>query len=98
MLSFQDLYGGKLHAALDRQHPRDLFDVKLLYENEGLTGDIAAFLLSVHDSRPAFDLIGFPEAARLPAVRWKLANVRRLIRENPEKHFVQRNALEDLFQ
>ena len=31
---------GKLHAALDRQHPRDLFDVKLLYENEGLTDDL----------------------------------------------------------
>ena len=37
VLAFEDLYGGKLHAALDRQHPHDLFDVKLLYENEGLT-------------------------------------------------------------
>lgn len=36
-LSMEDLYGGKLCAALDRQHPRDLFDVKLLLENEGLT-------------------------------------------------------------
>ena len=27
VLAFEDLYGGKLHAALDRQHPRDLFDV-----------------------------------------------------------------------
>jgi len=27
-------------AALDRQHPRDLFDIKLLLENEGLTDDI----------------------------------------------------------
>lgn len=27
-----DLYGGKICAALDRQHPRDLFDVKLLLE------------------------------------------------------------------
>lgn len=35
--SHPDLYAGKLCAALDRQHPRDLFDVKLLYENEGLT-------------------------------------------------------------
>src|SRR6056297_2515867 len=26
MVSFEDLYGGKLIAALDRQHPRDLFD------------------------------------------------------------------------
>jgi len=34
------LYGGKLCAALDRQHPRDLFDVKLLLENEGLSNEI----------------------------------------------------------
>jgi predicted nucleotidyltransferase component of viral defense system len=36
-LSLADPYGGKLCAALDRQHPRDLFDVKLLLENEGIT-------------------------------------------------------------
>jgi predicted nucleotidyltransferase component of viral defense system len=29
-LSFADLYDGKIMAALDRQHPRDLFDVHLL--------------------------------------------------------------------
>lgn len=27
------LYGGKICAALDRQHPRDLFDIKYLLEN-----------------------------------------------------------------
>ncbi len=32
MLDFNDLYAGKLCAALDRQHPRDLYDVKLLLE------------------------------------------------------------------
>jgi len=37
VLSFDDLYAGKLCAALDRQHPRDLFDVKVLYEHEGLS-------------------------------------------------------------
>ena len=36
-LSFEDLYGGKLCAALSRQHPRDLFDVKLLLDNEGVS-------------------------------------------------------------
>ena len=35
-LSFEDLYAGKLCAALDRQHPRDLYDVKALLENEGI--------------------------------------------------------------
>jgi len=28
VLSCADLYGGKICAALDRQHPRDLFDIK----------------------------------------------------------------------
>ena len=164
VLAFQDLYGGKLHAALDRQHPRDLFDVKLLYENEGLTddlfrvfmvyvassgrpmhevlapstppredvftgeflgmtrqsvtgdalvgtrrrlhadirsrlkGNIANFLLSLHDAEPDFGLIGLPGAAGLPAIRWKLVNLEKLKRANPEKHMAQRDALESLFQ
>jgi hypothetical protein len=38
--SLPDLYAGKLCAALDRQHPRDLFDVKFLFDNEGLTEDL----------------------------------------------------------
>jgi predicted nucleotidyltransferase component of viral defense system len=40
VVSIPDLFGGKIVAALDRQHPRDLFDVKLLLENEGLTNEI----------------------------------------------------------
>jgi predicted nucleotidyltransferase component of viral defense system len=35
-LSVAELYAGKICAALDRQHPRDLFDVHLLFENEGI--------------------------------------------------------------
>ncbi|MCF8708526.1 nucleotidyl transferase AbiEii/AbiGii toxin family protein [Rhizorhapis sp. SPR117] len=163
VVSFEDLFGGKLHAAVDRQHPRDLFDVKLLYENEGLTdalfrtflvyvassprpahelispslskldepyarefvgmttapvtleelgetrdrliADIRArldasthkFLTSLHDGEPDFDAIGLPQAAALPAVRWKLLNLRKLIAENPAKHAAQRAELEELF-
>ncbi|MGM0562495.1 MAG: nucleotidyl transferase AbiEii/AbiGii toxin family protein, partial [Pseudomonadota bacterium] len=65
---------------------------------ERLTGGIAAFLLSLHDTTPDFDLIGLPEAANLPAIRWKLMNLERLKRENPGKHAVQREALEGLFR
>ena len=39
-LSVADLYGGKICAALDRQHPRDLFDVKLLLDDTGITPEI----------------------------------------------------------
>lgn len=45
-LSFEDLFAGKIVAALDRQHPRDLYDVKLLLEREGLTRPLmTAFLV-----------------------------------------------------
>jgi hypothetical protein len=37
ILARDELYAGKLVAALDRQHPRDLFDVWQLYESGGLT-------------------------------------------------------------
>jgi predicted nucleotidyltransferase component of viral defense system len=37
MTSLEDIYGGKLVAAMDRQHPRDLFDVMQLYTHEGIT-------------------------------------------------------------
>ncbi len=160
VLAFEDLFGGKLHAAVDRQHPRDLFDVKLLYENEGLTDalfrtfliyvassprpphellkpslkaidkefadefegmtlakvsldDLLAtrvrltedirsrldqnamrFLLTLHDGAPDFEAIGLPQAAELPAVRWKLINLAKLKEENPAKHAEQREAIE----
>ncbi|HEY5749791.1 MAG TPA: nucleotidyl transferase AbiEii/AbiGii toxin family protein [Chryseolinea sp.] len=57
--SLPDLYAGKLCAALDRQHPRDLFDVKFLLENEGLTEDLRktflVFLIS--HQRPMSELL-----------------------------------------
>jgi predicted nucleotidyltransferase component of viral defense system len=38
VVSFEDLFAGKMMAALDRQHPRDLFDIKGLVEHEGISG------------------------------------------------------------
>jgi hypothetical protein len=58
-LSDADLYGGKLCAALDRQHPRDLFDVKLLLDDTGITPEIhKAFVvyLASHN-RPMNELL-----------------------------------------
>jgi predicted nucleotidyltransferase component of viral defense system len=55
VLSFADLYAGKIMAALDRQHPRDLFDVHQLIENEGLTDELRTALiiyLISHDHSP----------------------------------------------
>lgn len=162
VVSFEDLFAGKLHAALDRQHPRDLFDVKLLYENEGLTNDLfralmvyvassnrpaheilapnlidlgpayerefvgmtnepigldtlletrekliadvksrltgsaAAFLRTLQSGEPDFETIGLPDAANLPAVRWKMLNLEKLASQNPDKYAKQTQALESL--
>ncbi len=59
ILSVADLYGGKICAALDRQHPRDLFDVKILMENEGVTDEIrTAFVIYLaSNSRPMSELL-----------------------------------------
>ena len=69
VVALADLYAGKICAALDRQHPRDLFDVKWLLENEGLTDDIRkAFLvyLSSHN-RPMAELLK-PQYKELSAI------------------------------
>ena len=143
-MSIEDLYAGKMCAALDRQHPRDLFDIKLLLENEGITDSIRKafviylasgprpmhellspnlleikkifeqdflgmtqisvnydslitarsdmiktlqktlnqnerlFLLSVKEGNPDWQLIGRMDLENLPAVQWKVANVKRM--------------------
>jgi Nucleotidyl transferase AbiEii toxin, Type IV TA system len=55
------MYGGKLVAAMDRQHPRDLFDVMQLFAQEGITTGIRrAFVvyLASHN-RPIHEVL-FP--------------------------------------
>ncbi len=143
-LSTADLYGGKLCAALDRQHPRDLFDVKLLLDDTGITPEIRRafvvylaghnrpmnellaprlqdierlyvdqfigmtrsgvslddllqiqrdlattlvralddaerqFLVSIKRGEPEWDRLGIEHLAQLPAIQWKLINVRKM--------------------
>ncbi len=55
VLSFADLYAGKILATLDRQHPRDLFDIHQLLENEGINDELRTALvvyLISHDHSP----------------------------------------------
>lgn len=150
ILSKADLYGGKICAALDRQHPRDLFDVVLLLKGGGfndkvrrafvvylishsrpiveilnpglqdvktlfdqefigmtstpvaleelisarselitlvrnsLTTNEKTFLLSLKSGTPDWALFDVPHAQDLPAVQWKLQNIRRMDRKKRE--------------
>jgi predicted nucleotidyltransferase component of viral defense system len=59
VLAPDELYAGKLVAALDRQHPRDLFDVWQLYESGGISdGMVECFViyLSGHN-RPVHEVL-----------------------------------------
>jgi len=59
VVSFADLYAGKIVAALDRQHPRDLFDVRDLLAQEGLDERLRrAFLVYlVSHNRPMCEVL-----------------------------------------
>lgn len=59
ILSREELYGGKFCAALDRQHPRDLFDVARFFKRGGSVRDVKdGFLaLALGHNRPLHELL-----------------------------------------
>ena len=59
VVSFPDLYAGKLVAGLDRQHPRDLFDIAGLLSSEGVDEPLrTAFVVYlISHGRPIAELL-----------------------------------------
>ena len=59
VVSIADLYAGKLVAALDRQHPRDLFDVDALMSNEGIDEPLrnAFIVYLISHNRPMAEVL-----------------------------------------
>jgi predicted nucleotidyltransferase component of viral defense system len=59
VVSFPDLYAGKIVAALDRQHPRDLFDVRDLLANEGINDELrkAFIVYLLSHNRPMAEVL-----------------------------------------
>jgi predicted nucleotidyltransferase component of viral defense system len=159
LLDPAELYGGKLVAAMDRQHPRDMFDVSKMLEisgwqassvdcfvvylaghnrpihevlfpkrlplepaftNEftGLTNDELSltlleqtqqrliaqlprnltaphreFLLSMARAEPEWSLLPFAHLPQLPALQWKLLNLRRLKSRDAARFATQEHEL-----
>jgi hypothetical protein len=164
VLDPSELYGGKLVAAMDRQHPRDMFDVSKMLErfgwqpsfvdcfvaylaghnrpvhevlfpkrlslapaftNEfiGLTDDAVElpmleqtqerlmaqlprsltsihrnFLLSLVRAKPEWELMPFAHLQHLPALQWKLLNLRRLKARDPGRFATQEHELAARFR
>jgi predicted nucleotidyltransferase component of viral defense system len=63
VVSPADLFAGKIVAALDRQHPRDLFDVRDLLANEGIDDNLrTAFIVyMLSHNRPMAEVLGSPQ-------------------------------------
>ena len=59
ILSDDELYAGKICAALDRQHPRDLFDIMMLlrYGNFSVTMRRAFIVYLISHDRPMVELL-----------------------------------------
>ena len=149
-VSYSQLYGGKIAAALSRQHPRDLFDCKYMelptfdtvkdglmlcllgsdkpiieslqphridqsealekqfkgmsdvdfnytdYEearanlitqvNAALTDTDKNFILSFEDGNPDWSICSAGDLSSYPSVKWKLQNIEKLKKSNPQKH------------
>ena len=68
VLDFADLYGGKLAAALSRQHPRDLFDVGLLLDSGRFDAALwrTALIYLVASPKPLAELLAPSEPRDLP--------------------------------
>lgn len=61
LLAPEDIYGGKLVAAMDRQHPRDLFDVMELFAHGGITpGMRRAFVVYLASHNRTIHEVLFP--------------------------------------
>ena len=59
VLATQELYGSKIVAALDRQHPRDFFDLLGMYEKDGPTSEIVECFVSylAGHNRPVHEVL-----------------------------------------
>ncbi len=59
-LAVAELYGSKLVAAMDRQHPRDLFDVHGMFNRFGLTPEIVECFVGyiAGHNRPVHEVLG----------------------------------------
>lgn len=56
VISRGELYGGKICAALERQHPRDLFDIDILMNVNGIDEEIKlGFVVALLSSRKPLD-------------------------------------------
>lgn len=77
VLSFEDLYGGKICAALDRRHPRDLYDVYWLLQHEGIEERLknAFMVYLISHNRPMVELLAPQHQDIAPMYRAELADM-----------------------
>lgn len=76
-LAVPELYGSKLVAAMDRQHPRDFYDVRGMYQSFGLSADIVECFvcyLAGHN-RPIHEVLFSRDSNMAPAFENEFAGM-----------------------
>ena len=53
--------------------------------NQGLTNKERQFLLSFKQGEPVWDLLGIDGVENLPAIQWKLMNIKKMTKEENEE-------------
>ena len=61
-----------------------------------LTEEDRLFLMSFKEGLPDWKLLNVKNAKELPAVRWKLQNIKKIKLENPQKHEEMLRALDGI--
>jgi hypothetical protein len=79
VLAEAELYGSKLVAAMDRQHPRDWFDVQGMYGRSGLTPEIVECFVGylAGHNRPVHEVLFSRDLDLAPAYEHEFAGMAR---------------------
>lgn len=63
--------------------------------SEAYHAQVDLLLQVFKQGKPDWSLLPLENLSRMPAVQWKLINIRKLLKQNPDKHAEQLKALED---
>jgi hypothetical protein len=88
LLAIPELYGGKFHAAVIRQHPRDLFDMRILLQNEGITSEIKKSFIEniLTDKGTPYEMLAPNEQDRKEVFEKKFVGMETNVDFSYEKH------------
>jgi hypothetical protein len=75
---FETEFSGMTLEPIDYSELVEIREKILQTIHMGLSADEKRFLISLKEGEPEWDLLGFSGLERLPALKWKLENIRKM--------------------